>query len=150
MEIMGIIVNASIIWISLAIIFVIIEALTSGLVTIWFALGAVVAGIVAIYVDNLLLQLLVFLAISSIAIAFTRPIAQKYLNRKVEPTNLDAIIGGRGVVTTEITRLKNGRVSVCGKDWAAVLSDDERESIKVGSEIEVCSIKGVSLVVKRA
>lgn len=81
------------IWIGLIVIFLIVEGLTAGLVTIWFAVGALAALIAAMFHAPLWLQLVWFFAVSIAAFAVTRPLVKKYINSRTQPTNADMLIG---------------------------------------------------------
>ena len=83
------------IWIGLIVIFLVIEGLTAGLVTIWFAVGALAALIAAMFHAPLWLQLVWFFVISIAAFAVTRPLVKKYINGRTQPTNADMLIGHR-------------------------------------------------------
>ena len=74
------------IWIGLIVIFLVIEGLTAGLVTIWFAVGALAALIAAMFHAPLWLQLVWFFVISIAAFAVTRPLVKKYINGRTQPT----------------------------------------------------------------
>jgi membrane protein implicated in regulation of membrane protease activity len=83
--------------------------------------------------------------LSSITLILTKPFVRRLTkNNKHIKTNLDAVIGSIGVVTSDINH-DIGRVTVLGKDWAAV-SD---EVINAGEKVDILDIKGVKLVVKK-
>ena len=135
------------IWIVFAVFMLICEALTSQLVSIWFVLGAVAAAVTCIFTDSLLIQTVVFVAVSLIALIATRPLAKKYINSKKEPTNSDRLIGRVGIVTADIVNISGeGQVNVDGKIWSAK-STDGRE-IKSGANVRITAIEGVKLVVE--
>ena len=93
------------IWIGLIVIFLIVEGLTAGLVTIWFAVGALAALIAAMFHAPLWLQLVWFFAVSIAAFAVTRPLVKKYINSRTQPTNADMLIGQECLVTEDIDNL---------------------------------------------
>ena len=80
-------------WLILLGILLIIEIITLGLTTIWFAGGALIAFLVAILGGAVWLQVVVFLAVSILLLLFTRPIAMKYMNKNVQKTNVDSLKG---------------------------------------------------------
>ena len=107
------------IWIGLIVIFLIIEGLTAGLVTIWFAVGALAALIAAMFHAPLWLQLVWFFAVSIAAFAVTRPLVKKYINSRTQPTNADMLIGQECLVTEDIDNLTGrGAVAIGGEGWA--------------------------------
>jgi len=125
----------------LALVF--LELVTVALVCIWFAVGALAAFIVSLFVDSIYIQLAVFVVVSSIALLLTRKIVDKMNSNKI-PTNLDRVIGKVGIVTEEITKLEPGEVKVDGKKWSAIST----KKINVGSKVETLSIDGVKLKVR--
>ncbi len=136
-------------WIIAGIFFLIVEAATPTLVSIWFALGAFGALIAAFLGAQLWLQILLFLIISAIALVATRPLAKRFLDSKHVATNADMVIGKQGVVTEEIDNLNaRGAVSCMGKEWTARALDGK--VLATGLKIKVHSIEGVKLIVSPA
>ena len=110
------------IWIGLIVIFLIVEGLTAGLVTIWFAVGALAALIAAMVHAPLWLQLVWFFAVSIAAFAVTRPLVKKYINSRTQPTNADMLIGQECLVTEDIDNLTGrGAVAIGGITMPYVL-----------------------------
>ena len=132
-------------WLSLFIVLLIIEFMTINLVTVWFAIGALFACVASFITNNMVIQTCVFFTVSIASLIITRPIAKKYLSTKKVKMNYDKAIGMIGIVTKEIKPLENGEVKVDGKYWTAK-SD---EIIEVGSKVEILSIEGVKLIVKK-
>ena len=123
---------------------VFLELATINLVSIWFAIGALISFIVSLYVENITVQIAVFVAVSAVSLLLTKKIVKKLRTREPEKTNLDRVIGKIGIVTEEITKLEPGEVKVDGKKWSAISS----KKIKAGSKVEILSIDGVKLNVK--
>lgn len=132
-------------WILLCTILVIVEFVTVNLVTIWFAIGALFAFLTSLLIDNTIVQIVIFFLVSILSLIFTRPIVKKYLVPKTIKTNYDKVIGMTGIVTKDIEKLEYGEVKVDGKYWTAKAN----EEIKKGSKVEILSIEGVKLIVKR-
>ena len=136
-------------WGCAIVFFLIVEALIPGLVSIWFAAGAVPALISALVGGPLWLQVVLFLVCSVTALVLTRPLAKKYVNSRVQPTNADMIIGKDCVVTETVDNLHGtGAVSVAGKVWTA-RTDREDEVLPEGSVAKALRIDGVKLIVER-
>ena len=136
-------------WLIAGIFFLVVEAVTPALVSIWFALGAFAALIAAFFGAQLWIQILLFLVVSAVALIATRPLAKKYLDGKHVPTNADMVIGKEGVVTEEIDNLKaKGAVSCMGKEWTARSKDEK--IIPAESKVTVTAIEGVKLIVSPA
>ena len=140
--------DMTVVWLVAMIVLLVIEGVVPGLISIWFALGALAALVSALLHAPLWLQIVWFLAVSIAALALTRPLAKKYINAKTQPTNADMLIGKECVVRESIDNLLGaGAVSVDGKVWTARTENDD---IKVpeGSRAVVVRIEGVKLIVK--
>lgn len=136
----------SMLWLIVAIACGLIEAITLGIATIWFAIGALIALVFALFNAPLLVQILIFLVSSCILLYFTRPIAQKVLKIGHTKTNIETLKGKTGIVIKEIDNIQGtGQVKVGGQIWSAKTFDDEK--ILEGSKIEILDIQGVKLVV---
>ena len=120
-------VSMAVVWLIAMAVFLIVEGIVPGLVSIWFALGALAALIAAMVGAPLWLQLVWFVLVSIAALALTRPLARKYVNGRVTPTNADRILGRECVVREAIDNLRGtGAVAVDGKVWTArMLKDNE-------------------------
>lgn len=146
MTILGITLSAAVIWLLLAVICALIEAFTLGLTTIWFTGGAVIASISAMAGCPLLIQIIIFLAVSILLLYFTRPVAKKKLKIGREKTNVDALAGKEAVVTVAIPPMGTGQVKVDGLVWTAV-SSEKHTAIPAGTTVKIESIEGVKLIV---
>lgn len=136
-----------VVWIIFAVFMLICEALTTQLVSIWFVIGAVAAAVTGIFVHDLLIQTLVFLGVSFIALIVTRPLVKKFIKKNKQATNSDRLIGRVAIVTLDIVNsLGEGQVNVDGKIWSAKSADDRE--IKSGANVRVTAIEGVKLVVE--
>ena len=132
-------------WFIAFVILLVIELVTVNLVTIWFAIGAVAAIITTIFTDSVLIQSIVFVVVSVIALLITKPLIKKFKKFEVEPTNSDRVIGKIGEVTKKIGKNKYGEVKVYGNTWTA----SSKQVINVGERVKVLSIDGVKLVVEK-
>ena len=137
------------IWLVLAIALAITEAVTAGLTTIWFALGALTSLILVLCgVDNITVQIVVFVLVSLISLIATRPLVKKYINKKVQPTNADRCIGKEAFVTEEINNiLSKGAVKINGIEWSA--RSEDNSVIENGQKVKIISIDGVKVIVKK-
>lgn len=135
-------------WIVILVVLVLVELLTMGLTTIWFAGGSLVACILALAGAPLWAQIVAALVVSIILLLTTRPIAVKYFNKDRVRTNAESLIGHIAIVMSEIDNLQNiGLVNVGGQEWSARSSVDEVK-IPAGSVVEILSISGVKLIVR--
>ena len=133
-------------WLALAIALVVIELSTTQLVSIWFAIGALGAMLVAFIVDSFMIQLLVFLAVSLILVATTRKVAMDKLKIGRIKTNIDELIGKEAVVIKDIEPYMAGEVKLDGKVWRAV--SESKQVYKVDEVVVVLRIEGVTIITK--
>lgn len=135
-------------WLLIMVVFLVIEIITLGLTTIWFAGGSLVAFFAAFLGAGLSVQVGIFVAVSVVLLIFTRPIASRYFNRNTEKTNVDSLAGKTAVVTEDINNLESrGLVQMEGNIWSARSEGDE--VLKAGTLVQVVRVKGVKLLVKR-
>ena len=140
----------SIYWLLLFILLLVIEVLTMGLTTIWFAGGALAAFLVSLVAGNILeLEVAVFIIVSVILLIFTRPLAMRYLNRRTVRTNADSVVGSVVRVTEPVNNiLDQGAAQADGKIWTArAVSDDIL--FEEGELAVVQEIRGVKLILSK-
>ena len=136
------------VWVVLMVGFLVVEGIAPGLVSIWFALGALAALIASLLGAQVWLQAVWFVVISVVALVATRPLAKKYVNSRTQATNADMLIGQECIVTETIDKLHGtGAVSVAGKVWTA-RADEAEQIIEKGSVAVIERIEGVKLIVK--
>lgn len=137
-----------IIWLIIAAVLLVIEAATVGLATIWFAGGAVIAALGAYFGAGPVLEVFLFLGVSLALLIFTRPLAVRYMNKGVQKTNVDSLLGRTAVVIQEIDNLgQTGQVRINDIEWMArAFSDDIR--IPKGAVVVIEKVQGVKLIVK--
>ncbi|MBN2897774.1 MAG: NfeD family protein [Clostridia bacterium] len=133
-------------WAALIVGFAVIEGMTLGLTSIWFAIGSIFALIAAMLKLPFLAQVIVFLLSSVVMLIYTKPIVQKQLKVGATKTNVEELIGMKGFVVKRISEHEPGQVKVKGQIWTAI-SEDGRE-IEVEQEIIVILVEGVKLIVK--
>lgn len=135
------------IWLIVAVILGIMEAVTVSLISVWFAIGALAAIIPAYFGVPFWGQILVFLAVSAIAFAFTKRFFKDVVKVKKQPTNSDGLIGTDGIVTAEINNLEGaGKVYISGLTWSA--RSKNGKTIPEGAVVTVDKIEGATLVVE--
>ncbi len=141
--------SMNMVWLAAAIILLIVEGLAPGLVSIWFALGALAAMVSAMLGAPLWLQLVWFALVSVVSLILTRPLAKRYVNARAVRTNADMAIGQDCVVTEAIDNvLGRGAVSVGGKIWTARMREADGKAEK-GAVLRVVRIEGVKLIVEK-
>ena len=131
-------------WLGIVILLVVIELATINLTTIWFVISGIITLILSLFIDNLFIQMLVFVLGGVILLLTTRKILLKYLKPRNIKTNIDRIIGMKGIALTEINE-NSGEVKVDGKRWTAIAD----ETIPVDSTVKILEINSTKLKVKR-
>ncbi len=140
---------AAIFWLVLMVVFLIAEAATVTLVSLWFAAGALAAMAVSLLGGAVWLQAAVFVAVSAILLTALRPMTRKYLTPKLTATNTDAILGSAGLVTVAIDNVTaSGQVKLGGMEWTA--RSTSGDPIAEGIRIRVDRIEGVKVFVSPA
>ena len=125
-----------IIWLALMAVLLIIEIMTLGLTTIWFAAGALFAFLTALLGLNQGIQIGVFVVVSVVLLFFT------------VKTNTEALVGKSARVIADINNLKGeGQVVINGLEWTARSSDDTI-IFRTGDVVTVVGIEGVKLIVE--
>ncbi len=137
-----------IVWAAIFLITLIAEISTEALVSIWFTIGAIFAAALT-YVPNMPWwgELIIFIGVSLISFLLIRPYATNKLKKFKSRTNVDSLIGKKGVVIKRISNLERGEVKINNTIWNAIKREDEKE-IEEGAIIEVISIQGNKLLVK--
>ena len=139
------------IWGILAIIFVILEIALTGILQIWFAIGALCAGIVAwFFPGNIIAQFFTFIVVSGLLTAiFTKVFSEKGDNPLVSSNPVYTILGKTAVVTKEIDTAKGvGQITINGDKWSAKTVNGE--VVPENTKVIVKEIDGVKAVVEVA
>lgn len=140
--------NYTIFWLVALVPFILIEIATMGLTTIWFAGGALVAVIASALGLPLVVQIVLFFAVSFVLLYFTRPMAVKYFNKDRVKTNAESLVGRQAIVISEIDNLQGiGQVTVGGMEWSARTAE-AGVRLDVGSVVNIIAINGVKLIVE--
>ena len=137
-----------IVWLSVFVIGLIIETGTTELVSIFFSFGALIAMIIS-FIPGVewWVQLIIFVVLSGASLAALRPIVKKYLNKEKRDTNVDEYIGKK-VNVIDVNNDGIPEVKLNGLIWR-IEPVDEEEKIIVGEKVEIVSIKGNKLIVRK-
>lgn len=135
------------VWIAAIAVFLIIEAATVQLVTIWLAAGAVGGLITCAFNLPLWVQILTFVLLSAVMLIVTKPFVKRITRAGKEPTNADRYIGKQAVVTEEIDNVTGtGAAVIGGLEWTARTADGSK--IPKDAVVTVETIEGAKLIVK--
>ena len=136
------------IWLGIVALFLVIEAATVGLTTIWFAGGALIAAIAAWIGAGEAVQWILFIAVSLVLLIFTRPVAVRYMNKDVEKTNVERLMGQKAVVIQEIDNLnQTGLIRGGDVEWMARTKSDDVQ-IPEKAVVVIKEVQGVKLIVE--
>ena len=138
----------TLVWTGAVILFGIAEGLTAGLVSIWFVFGSLAALAAAFLNASLGAQVALFVLVSAVTLALTRPMVRRLMRRRGEPTNLDRVVGETGRVTETIDNENTtGAVYIDGKTWTA--RSEDGDVIARGSMVTIVRMEGVKLFVRK-
>lgn len=126
------------IWIAIAIVFIVVEMLTFGFILVFFGVGAIIAGLCAL-IFNMAIgwQLVVFVIASILALALLRKFSLKTFRgnqtKGVEDNYHNSITGKVAVVTKAIIPPAPGEIKFSGTFWRAVAETaiDEGETVEI-------------------
>jgi membrane protein implicated in regulation of membrane protease activity len=135
-----------IVWLVIAVVFLIVETLTVEIVSIWFTAASIVSMILSLCNLDLPWQIGAFAVVSILLIVFTRPLVTKYLQTNESKTNVESLIGNIATVTKDILPNDRGEVKVKGQYWLAISSDNKE--IKQNAKVSILAIEGAKLIVK--
>lgn len=137
---------ASIVWLILLVAFIVAEAATATLVSIWFCAGAAAALLLSAFVPNVLAQTAVFLVVSLVCLVLMRPLVRKKDAKAAVPTNADRNVGQTAEVIAAVEPARPGRARLSGVNWAARCDVPLAE----GQLAEVVAVEGTTLVLRPA
>ena len=139
--------TAAIILLILMVGFLVIEAACPiHLVSVWFAVGALIAAIVGQFGGGLWWQIGTFFVVSAALLAVLWRFVKGFLNPKVTKTNVESVIGSEGYITQAVDNLNaTGQVKLGGMYWTARSSDGK--PIAEGTLVRVDRIEGVKVFV---
>lgn len=133
------------VWLTIVILLTLVEVMTVNLTTIWFVISGLIALGVSFITDIFIIQFACFVILGIVFLLISKPFVKKVLNKRVEKTNIDRIVGMTGIVIKDIDDIDNGEVKVDGKVWTAY-SD---EKIKCKDKVKVLEIDGSKIKVEK-
>lgn len=137
----------SLIWLIALAIFIVIEIITLGLATIWFAAGALAAFIGSLLGASVAVQFVLFTIVSLASLFTVRPYVARKFNSQRAKTNYEALIGRTAKVTETIDGInEKGAVFINGIEWTARTEDFS--IIEKGVFVEILRVEGVKLIVR--
>lgn len=138
-----------ILWLVAGIVLIVVEMMSATFVLVWLGVAAIVTGLGALVVHDLLLQVAVFGVLSVVLLVLTRPLANKLRQRKTGyVSNVEHLVGERGVVISRIAQGGTGMVRVGSDVWSA-RGDRVTDSMEAGEWVEVRAVRSATLVVQK-
>ena len=135
------------VWVAVMALAAFVEAATPMLVSIWFSVGALAAMLAAYFGASITVQLLLFVFVSIAALVGLRPLAKRFIDPHIVPTNADRLLGGKAQVTETIDNERSaGAVYIDGTTWTA--RSEDGNIIPAGEQVEVVRMEGVKLFVR--
>lgn len=139
--------NLWIFWIAVGIVFLLIEMLTTALVSIWFVPAAIITCILSLFIESLPLQVAIFVVLSAIFMVICRKLYNKHFKKKVDDVDQNENLIGKNVKVTEDTNGISGRILSGDIYWKAV--SENGETIAKGETAVVERVNGTTLVIKK-
>lgn len=138
-----------ILWLVAGIVLIVVEMVSATFVLVWLGVAAIVTGIGAFVVHDLLLQVGLFGVLSIVLLAVTRPLAKKLRQRKTGyVSNVEHLVGERGVVISRIPPGGTGTVRVGSDVWSA-RAERMADAMEAGEWVEVRMVRSATLVVQK-
>ena len=139
------------IWIKLLILcvfFLILEMFTPALFFINLSFAALCAAIASYLGYSNIVITVVFAVVSIVAILIVRPLFLKSMQTKKTETGIeDKYIGKIARVVEEVTA-RNGRISIYGEEWNAVLKSSDENPVPAGKDVKIISNDSIVLTVE--
>ncbi len=134
-------------WLIMIVAFCVVEIITVGLTSIWFAGGALIGLICSALGLDFIWQFVIFAAVSIILLVFTRPWALKYLKPRLVKTNYESALEKKVCLTERVDNIKGtGTAVLNGQEWTA-RAYDEGKTFEAGEIVTVKEIRGVTMYV---
>lgn len=139
--------NPWIMWLAVGVLFLIIELLTTALVSIWFVPSAIITCLLSFVVDNLLIQIAIFVVLSAVFMVVCRKIYNKHIKKPVDDVDQNEKLLGKTATVTEDTNGITGRILVGDVYWRAV--SENGDIIQKGETVKIKGVNGTTLVINK-
>lgn len=139
--------NPWIMWLAVGVLFLIVELLTTALVSIWFVPSAIITCLLSFVVDNLLIQIAIFVVLSAVFMVVCRKIYNKHIKKPVDDVDQNEKLLGKSATVTEDTNGITGRILVGDVYWRAV--SENGDIIQKGETVKIKGVNGTTLVINK-
>lgn len=138
------------VWLIVSGICFILEIATVGFLLFWFAIAAVITAILSLFIQNIIIQTVIFIVLSVTLIFLTKPLSEKLTKKDCTPTNSNAVVGKEAFVTKAINTSEGiiGQVKIGSGDIWSATSIDDKTTIPIGTKVKIIKIDGVKLIVE--
>lgn len=139
--------NPWIMWLAVGVLFLIVELLTTALVSIWFVPSAIITCLLSFVVDSLLIQIAIFVVLSAVFMVVCRKIYNKHIKKPVDDVDQNEKLLGKSATVTEDTNGITGRILVGDVYWRAV--SENGDTIQKGETVKIKGVNGTTLVINK-
>ena len=132
------------IWVFIAILFIIFELTTNTLVLLWFGISALVSAALNYLGFDIYIQFAVFIILSLVLIFLTRKFAIKVTEEPTKKATSERLIGMKATVIKKLSA-DEAIVEVRGEKWSAIIPEDA----DVDDVVKITSIDSIKLVTEK-
>ena len=133
-------------WLAVVVVAVVVEIETVQLVSVWFAASGLVTMILAAFDCSIEIQLYVFVILSVVLFALSRPIVKKINKSKSDNSTIESMIGEEVVVIKEIKVGEVGEIKARYDRYSAI-APSETQNIPVETICVIKEIRGNKVIV---
>lgn len=139
--------NPWVAWLGVAVFFLVVELLTTTLVSIWFVPAAIIVCLLTFVIDSLVWQIAIFVVLSAVFMVVARKIYKKHIKKPVDDVDQNEKLLGKAALVTEDTNAISGRILVGDVYWRAV--SENGETIPKGETVVIKGVEGTTLKINK-
>lgn len=139
--------NPWVAWLVVAVFFLVVEMLTTTLVSIWFVPAAIITCLLTFVIDSVVWQIAIFVVLSAVFMVVARKIYKKHIKKPVDDVDQNEKLLGKVALVTEDTNAISGRILVGDVYWRAV--SENGNTIPKGETVVIKSVNGTTLVINK-
>lgn len=139
--------NLWLVWIGVGVIFLIVEMLTTALVSIWFVPAAIITCLISLFIDSIIWQIAIFVILSALFMVICRKIYNKHIKKPVDEVDQNEKLLGKTATVAEDTNAVTGRILVGDIYWRAV--SENGETLPKGETVIIKGVNGTTLVINK-
>ena len=134
-------------WLGVAVFFLVVEMLTTTLVSIWFVPAAIIVCLLTFVIESLVWQVAIFVVLSAVFMVVARKIYKKHIKKPVDDVDQNEKLLGKVAIVTEDTTPISGRILVGDVYWRAV--SENGDIISKGETVVIKRVEGTTLVINK-